>query len=85
MKDLETLRREIDETDAEICALLSKRFAVVREIGEVKKQKGLPVLNEGREKVVLEKVRSRALSESEASALAEVYKTIMTEAKKLEE
>ena len=85
MKDLETLRREIDETDAEICALLSKRFAVVREIGEVKKKKGLPVLNESREKAVLEKVRSRALSESEENALAEIYKTIMTEAKKLEE
>ncbi len=82
--DLETLRAEIDQTDKEICRLLSARYKVVREIGEVKKQKGLPVLNEGREKAVLEKVRARASRADEADAFAEVYKTIMAEAKKLE-
>ena len=82
--DLDALRKQIDEVDKELCALLSRRFDVVRAIGEVKKEKGLPVLNEAREKAVLEKVRARAEKADEADAFAAVYQTIMTEAKKLE-
>ena len=82
--DLGALREQIDEVDKELCALLSRRFGIVRAIGEVKKEKGLPVLNEEREKAVLEKVRARAEKADEADALAGVYSAIMTEAKKLE-
>lgn len=84
MRDLETLRKEIDRVDKDICALLGERFALVREIGAVKKEQGLPILNASREAVVLEKVRATAETEAEKDALAEVYKTIMIEAKKLE-
>ena len=85
MKDLETLRKEIDQTDEAICALLSKRFSVVREIGAVKKEKGIPVLNEDRERAVLEKVRARASGAEEADAFAAIYRCMMAEAKKLEQ
>ena len=84
MKDLEGLRQEIDEIDEALCACLARRFAVVRAIGEIKKEKGLPILNEGREKAVLDKVRALAPTPEESEAFAAVYQTVMAEAKKLE-
>ena len=84
MRDLETLRKEIDKVDEEIAALLSKRFDVVKEIGAVKKALSLPVLNAKREALVLEKAASRMDSEEKAAAVRKVYRTIIEESKALE-
>ena len=84
MKELDALRREIDRLDAQIVPLLLERFAVVRRIGEVKKTEGIPVLNEAREKAVLDKISAFAEDDAEKSALRKVYKSVMTAAKDLE-
>ncbi len=84
MNELELLRKKIDEIDERVCALLLARFEAVKEIGAIKKEKGLPILNEAREEAVFAKVRGKAEREEEKAALAEIYKTIMGEAKKLE-
>ena len=84
MKELDALRREIDRLDAQIAPLLLERFAVVRRIGEVKKTEGIPVLNEAREKAVLDKITSFTEDDKEKSALRKVYKSVMTAAKELE-
>ena len=51
--DLPALRRQIDEIDEELLALLEKRWEVARTIGAYKKKRGLPVLDEEREEQVL--------------------------------
>jgi len=84
MRELEVLRKDIDLLDKQIAELLLSRFAVVKEIGAVKKREGLPVTNAGREEVVIARVRSCALEEEEKNALEAVYRTIIAEAKKLE-
>ena len=84
MRDLDTLRKEIDALDERIAELLLARFAVVREIGEVKKAEGLPVTNAGREEVVIERVRSHAEEREEQDALEKVYRTIILASKDLE-
>ena len=40
MSELDVLRKDIDRLDKEIAELLLSRFAVVKEIGEVKKRDG---------------------------------------------
>ena len=78
------LRAEIDALDSQIAKLLTDRFAVVKAIGNVKKQSGLPVKDLAREREVLERVKSLALSEDEKNAIACIYQTIMDECGKLQ-
>lgn len=54
-ENLDDYRREIDEIDRELTKLFEKRMNVVLKVGEYKKKNNLPVLNETREKQVLEK------------------------------
>ena len=84
MSEIDVLRKDIDRLDKEICDLLLARFAVVRGIGEIKKREGLPILNAGREEVVIQKVRANATATEEKDALEGIYRKVMEESKKLE-
>ena len=55
MADINELRREIDAADKEITKLFLHRMEVCRDIGEYKAKRNLPVLDEEREKQLLEK------------------------------
>ena len=46
--DLNALRQQIDETDDELWALLSKRMDISRRIGEYKRRRSIPVLQQAR-------------------------------------
>ena len=52
---LDELRHSIDELDAELIQILSKRMAVAREIGEYKKENDITILQIGRWNDVFEK------------------------------
>ena len=54
------------------------------DIGEIKKQEGLPILDEGREQAIYNKIDS-LFSEKEATFLKNIYQSIITESKKAEE
>lgn len=82
--ELDKLREEIDRLDGAIVPLLLERFEVVRRIGEVKKEAGLPVYNAAREEAVLTKVSALAPDEETARALRLVYTQVMAAAKELE-
>ena len=82
--ELDKLREEIDRLDGAIVPLLLERFEVVRRIGEVKKEAGLPVYNAAREEAVLRKVSALAPDEETARALRLVYTQLMAAAKELE-
>lgn len=84
MSELDVLRKDIDVIDERIADLLLSRFAVVREIGAVKKRDGLPVTNSGREEEVIAKVRSYALDAAEKDAVEKAYRAIIQASKDLE-
>lgn len=46
--ELAALRQQIDETDDELWALLSKRMDISRQIGDYKRRHGMPVLQQAR-------------------------------------
>lgn len=46
---LQALRAELDELDAQWLALLARRFAITAEVGQLKKQHGLPARDPERE------------------------------------
>lgn len=53
MSELEELRAQIDDIDAQMTALFEKRMAVTRRVGAYKKAHGIPVLDRSREDAVL--------------------------------
>ena len=76
MDELERLRREISEVDAEIVPLLLKRMEIAGRIGAYKRERGLPVLDEKRGQKVLERVTVQAGAEM-GDYLREIYRRIM--------
>lgn len=53
-------RKIIDELDGQMLSLLAKRVQVSSEIMNWKKKSGKPLLDQGRENVIIQKLRSRA-------------------------
>ena len=57
---LKELRNQIDGIDSEILQLFSRRMEVCKEVAEYKKANSLPVMQDGREKQVIENIRNNA-------------------------
>ena len=54
--DLDQIRKDIDQIDQELVALLERRMVCVGQIVEYKEQQGIPVLDQGREERYLRKL-----------------------------
>ena len=57
---LEELRARLDAIDEQLLSVIAGRMEVCRNIGEVKKRGGLPIIQPGRWEEVMRKVESRA-------------------------
>ncbi|MEG0780467.1 MAG: chorismate mutase [Oscillospiraceae bacterium] len=53
IEELESLRRALDDIDRQLVAIFERRMALSAQIGAVKGEKGLPVLDEKRRDAVL--------------------------------
>lgn len=85
MKQLDDLRTELDEIDYEILNLLAKRFEKIKLIGELKKEKNIPVLQKNREKIVIDRAKNVALENNiDPVYFEKIYKVIMSGACDLE-
>ncbi len=73
--DLEEKRNRIDELDEAIATALAKRFALTDEIGALKKENGVPLVDKTREQKVLSEVRKYA--GEYADAVEETYRTVL--------
>lgn len=60
LRDLATLRKELNECDAELVRILAKRTALVREVGAWKGEQGLPSFDRERESVLLDSTLAKA-------------------------
>ncbi len=77
MADLNDYRREIDEIDGQLIPLFERRMEVVREIGRYKKERGLPILQSGREEEVLQKAAEFLKNESYAADAKRFMRAVM--------
>lgn len=77
MKDLETLRAEIDAIDRELVRLFEARMNVVLGVTAYKLAHGLPILNAGREQQVLDKCRALLENKDYSEALCQWMQTTM--------
>ncbi len=84
MRDLTELRREIDGIDRELTELFLRRMAACREVGEYKREHGLPVLDPAREREVLNARAALAGGGAMGGAVRELFETVMGESRALQ-
>jgi len=65
MEEISKLREKIDTLDDAILILLADRFKYSTEIGKIKKENNLPILQNNREEEVLNKLKSYNLLKNE--------------------
>ena len=74
--ELDALRREIDSIDTELVTLLKRRMDIAAEIAKLKAEKGMPVLDQERERLLLERIDEMA-GEELADEFNSVYRAIL--------
>jgi chorismate mutase len=57
MGEIATIRAKIDELDRQIIALAAERTTLARMLLDIKKAKGLPALDEAREREILSRAK----------------------------
>lgn len=77
VKDLELTRKEIDQVDQQLVALLEKRMQLVNYVAAYKKATGKPILDTSREEIVLNKVASRVQNKAFEETLVNTFADIM--------
>ncbi len=75
---LDELRKQIDEVDQELVALLNRRAAIVVEVGRLKNASGSPIYAPDREKAVFEKVCRANKGPLPNKALVAIYRELMS-------
>lgn len=55
-KNIQSLRKDIDDIDKEIIRLISKRISITKEIGTIKNKNELPIFDFDREKEIFENI-----------------------------
>jgi chorismate mutase/prephenate dehydratase len=81
---LKPLRDAIDALDARLVELLNERARVAAEVGRIKHEVGAPVFRPEREAEVLRKVASRTSGPLGESALANIFREVMSACRAIE-
>lgn len=80
--NLEEARKEINVVDQELVLLLEKRMRAVVAVAEYKKLNNIPILDEKREAIVLEKVKNLVENQEFSESILEIFQNIMDATKK---
>ena len=79
MEKLAECRRQIDEVDRQLLALLNERTQIVEEIGRIKQNLSLPIYEPKREDDVFRNVTSRNQGPLPEDALKRIFERIIDE------
>ena len=83
---LASCRKQIDDTDQQIVALLNQRARIVAEVGKIKQQAHLPVAAQAREQQVLDHiVQLGGAGPLPPDRLRHIYQTVIQEMRTWEE
>lgn len=83
-RDIDRVRRRIDEIDASLVDLLSERAACALEVGRLKELAGERIYQPARERRVLDQVRDRNPGPLDDDAMTRLFERIIDEARRLE-
>lgn len=78
------LRRQIDEIDAKLVALLNQRAHVAEQVGDLKRAAGAPVFRPEREAEVLRRIAALGDGPLTAAGLTNIFREVMSACRALE-
>jgi chorismate mutase len=79
------MRSEIDRVDAQILDLIVRRISLVRRIGEYKRERGLPVYDAERERLVIQRLTQAVPEELDPQVIRRVFERIIDESRGVEQ
>jgi len=82
--DIDDIRKEIDRLDNELLKIFNERADLALKIGEIKKEKGLPVYDPDREKRIFDRMRSANPGPLEDNAIVRLFERVIDESRRLE-
>ena len=82
MKDLSVIREELDRLDRQLVRLFEQRMVISREVAQYKNSKGLPVLDEAREKQVIQSRRAMLTDPHWADDVEALFETVMARSRR---
>lgn len=78
MQKIKDLRLKIDEIDEKLLELIVKRLKTVKEIGKVKRENGIVVIDKDREKEIMDKLTKKAKNSGiNPEVIKKVWKVLM--------
>jgi chorismate mutase len=83
--DLEALRRSIDSVDQQILKLLHDRVRLVMQVGEYKRERGIPVYDPARERALLDRLCKAAEPPLDAETIRRIFERLVDESRRLEQ
>ena len=84
MNELNILREQIDNIDAQIVKLLCERFDAVKNVAEYKKTYALEIMQKSREAEVLNKIAEKINNEEYTQYILEIYAAVLETSKDLQ-
>jgi len=82
--DIDHIRKEIDRLDNELLRIFNERAALALQIGEIKKEKGLPVYDPDREKRIFDRMQAANPGPLEDNAIVRLFERVIDESRRLE-
>jgi len=83
--DLEDLRRSIDAVDQQILKLVHERVRLVMQVGEYKRERGIPVYDPARERALLERLCKGAEPPLDPDTVRRIFERLVDESRRIEQ
>ena len=83
--ELESLRIAIDEVDRQILALIAERVRLVLAVGDVKRERNMPVYDPERERRILDRLAASAPAPLDGTTVRRIFERLIDEARRLEQ
>jgi chorismate mutase len=81
---IDDYRQEIDRLDRELLRIFNARAALALQIGELKKELGLPVYDPDRERRIFEAMKGANPGPLEDDAIVRLFERVIDESRRLE-
>jgi chorismate mutase len=82
--DIGDIRKEIDRLDDELLQIFNRRAALALKIGEIKKERGMPVYDPEREKGIFLRMKTKNPGPLENEAIVRLFERVIDESRRLE-
>lgn len=82
--DIDQIRKEIDRLDNELLRIFNERATLALRIGEIKKERNLPVYDPDRERRIFDRMRAANPGPLEGEAIVRLFERVIDESRHLE-